>query len=71
MGKLKGFTLTELLVVISVIVLLMALLLPTLRRARSQIRATVCQANLKQWGMTMALYVEDHEGYLPRDMVGN
>ena len=62
----RGFTLIELLVVISVIALLLALLLPALQRARKQARAAVCQANLKQWGTTFALYAEDHEGRLPR-----
>lgn len=67
----RGFTLIELLVAISVVVLLMALLLPALQKARKQARAVVCQANLKQWAMTLALYAEEHEGHLPRDMVGH
>ena len=50
----RAFTLIELLVVISVIVLLMALLLPALSRARKQARAVACQGNLKQWGLRMA-----------------
>jgi len=43
----------------------MAILLPTLQRVRNQARAVVCQANLKQWGTTLALYVEDNRGRLP------
>ena len=62
---LTGFTLIELLVVISVIVLLMAILLPVLQKVRKQARAAVCQTNLKQWGTTLALYIEDSQGYLP------
>ena len=61
----KGFTLIELLVVIAVIALLMALLMPSLRRARNQARALVCQANLKQWGTTMAIYAENNDGKIP------
>jgi prepilin-type N-terminal cleavage/methylation domain-containing protein len=44
----KAFTLIELLVVISILVLLMAVLLPTLQRARNQARAAACQAKLRQ-----------------------
>ena len=66
MHKGKGFTLIELLVVISVIVLLMALLLPALRKAKNQARAAICQARLKQWAATLALYTEDNQGHFPR-----
>jgi prepilin-type N-terminal cleavage/methylation domain-containing protein/prepilin-type processing-associated H-X9-DG protein len=62
----RAFTLIELLVVIAVIALLMAILLPCLQRARRQARAVACQANLKQWAMTLSLYLEDHEGRFPR-----
>jgi prepilin-type N-terminal cleavage/methylation domain-containing protein/prepilin-type processing-associated H-X9-DG protein len=64
----KAFTLVELLVVISIVALLMALLIPSLQRARKQVRAVVCQANLKQWSTTIALYTEDNEGYLPKGL---
>ena len=61
----KAFTLIELLVVISIVVLLMAILLPVLQRVRNQGRAVVCQANLKQWGTTLNMYIEDNEGCFP------
>ena len=65
MSKGKGFTLIELLVAISIIAMLIALLMPALLRVRNQGRAVVCQANLKQWGAVMALYVDENEGRLP------
>ena len=64
--KKNAFTLIELLVVISVIVLLMALLLPALSRARRQARAVVCQGNLKQWGLRVAVGASDDDASLRR-----
>jgi len=60
-----AFTLIELLVVISIITLLMAILLPTLQRVRSQARAVVCQSNLRQWGVIFSMYTNDNDGKLP------
>ena len=55
----------ELLVVIAIIVLLLAILLPSLQRARNIARAVVCQSNLKQWGTTLNIYIEESDGKLP------
>jgi len=48
---IKGFTLIELLVVISIIALLMAILMPSLSRAREQARNISCRSNLKTLGL--------------------
>ncbi len=48
MNKQKGFTLVELLVVISIIALLMAILLPALARAREYAKRAVCSNQIKQ-----------------------
>ena len=58
----RGFTLIELLVVIAIIALLMAILVPTLRRVRNQGRGVVCQSNLKQWGTCMAAFINENDG---------
>ena len=55
-----GFTLVELLVVISIIALLVAILMPALNKARNQAKAAICQANLHHWALVFDLYVEDN-----------
>jgi len=65
MNRRKGFTLIELLVVIAIIALLMAILLPSLRRAKEQAKMVSCLANLKQWNLNFAMYVEENDGKFP------
>lgn len=60
--KKTGFTLIELLVVISIIALLLSILLPSLRKVKSQARSVVCLSNLKQWGVIWLLYTNDNNG---------
>ena len=52
----QGFTLVELLVVISILAVLMAILLPTLNSARRLARKSVCSNNLRQVGIALSTY---------------
>ncbi len=70
-ANLPGFTLIELLVVIAIIALLMALLVPTLSRVQKRAKAMVCQSHLRQWGMALTAYTEDHQGRLAATLSGN
>ena len=65
MGKRSGFTLIELLVVIAIIALLMAILMPSLNRAKKQAREITCQVNLKQWALIWQIYTDDNDGFFP------
>jgi prepilin-type N-terminal cleavage/methylation domain-containing protein/prepilin-type processing-associated H-X9-DG protein len=52
----RGFTLVELLVVITIIAMLMALLIPVVGRARESARRTTCMNNQTEIGKAMMLY---------------
>ncbi len=58
----KAFTLIELLVVISIIALLMAILLPSLKLVKEQAQTIMCLSNLRQVGTFFFLYTSDHGG---------
>lgn len=58
----QGFTLVELLVVISIIALLLAILMPSLQKAREGARSTVCKSQLKQFGIALITYAQDNKG---------
>jgi prepilin-type N-terminal cleavage/methylation domain-containing protein/prepilin-type processing-associated H-X9-DG protein len=62
----RGFTLTELLVVVAIIAVLLGLLLPALAYSRFRSKVTVCSNNYRQWGVAVALYAsDDGKGRLP------
>jgi prepilin-type N-terminal cleavage/methylation domain-containing protein/prepilin-type processing-associated H-X9-DG protein len=62
---LYGFTLVELLVVISIIALLLSILLPSLKLAKDRAKEVVCASQLKQWGVAFGCYANDHRGLWP------
>ena len=61
----RGFSLIELLVVISVIALLVSILLPFVARARRQAKVVAVNAELRQVGLALEMYMSEHEGKVP------
>lgn len=57
----------EVLIVISILLFLLAMLFPGLAKAREHARRVLCQNNLKQWGMALRFYRDDHSDYLPTE----
>ncbi|MCC6580203.1 MAG: DUF1559 domain-containing protein [Phycisphaeraceae bacterium] len=70
MVRKTAFTLIELLVVISIIALLLAILLPSLRQAREVARTVSCLAQVRQLGFAVASYEADHKGVVTTHQFG-
>ena len=67
MFRFKGrkFTLIELLVIVAIIAILMAVLLPSLQKARASGLKANCISNLKQWSLAFASYAGDNNDMVP------
>lgn len=60
-----GFTIIEMLVVISIIVLLISLLLPALGTARDAARSMSCLVRMRTFGQFTVIYTSDFDGWYP------
>jgi prepilin-type processing-associated H-X9-DG protein len=67
----QGFSLLELLVVFSTILVLVALLLPAMKGAMESARKARCASTMRQYGMAFRLYQTDHRGMYPDPWVNN
>jgi prepilin-type N-terminal cleavage/methylation domain-containing protein/prepilin-type processing-associated H-X9-DG protein len=62
----KGFTLIELLVVVAIIALLIAILIPSLGKAREMTKRTTCAANLRGVGQAFVVYAAQFNDSVPQ-----
>jgi prepilin-type N-terminal cleavage/methylation domain-containing protein/prepilin-type processing-associated H-X9-DG protein len=58
--RLDGFTLIELLVVVAIIALLIAILLPSLSKAREQTKRLACASNIRQLDVACTMHAQEH-----------
>ncbi len=65
-NKIIGFSLPELMVVISIIATLIAILLPIIGKARESSNRVACASNLRQIGLLMSEYSQVNRGNYPR-----
>lgn len=63
MVKKRGFTLVELVVVVAIIAMLVALLVPSLARARCRVKQVLCMSNMRGIGTALLIYVQNNEDY--------
>jgi len=64
-ARLSGFSLTEVMIVVAIMILLMGLLLPVLLKAKDSSQQTVCTSNLRQLHSAWSLYRSEFDEVYP------
>jgi len=63
--KNEAFTLTELLLVMSIVTVLFSMAFPAFKNIREASRSSMCLSNIRQLGMGLMAYAGDNSGFLP------
>jgi len=63
--NIQGFTLIELLVVIAIIAVLLAIIMPAMRRIKESAKQTICKSNLRNIGLAVFMYLDDNDRKFP------
>ena len=61
----SGFSLIEMLFVVAVIMILAGLMFPIAGSVRARAQRAGCLNNLRQWGLALNLYLDEHRGVYP------
>jgi prepilin-type N-terminal cleavage/methylation domain-containing protein/prepilin-type processing-associated H-X9-DG protein len=62
--QIKGFTLVELLIVVAIIALLIAILLPSLNKARAAAEQIACLSYMKNWHLANKMYASNYNDFI-------
>lgn len=61
----RGFTLVDVLVTLGVVSALIAIMFPALDSVRSTSRRVACASGMRQIGLAIQMYADDHNGFIP------
>ena len=67
MRYIKAFSILQLVVVIAIVTVLAAIVIPVVSMARGTASQVACLGNLRQVGMAMGAYADEHRGLLPAE----
>jgi type II secretory pathway pseudopilin PulG len=70
-GRLRAFTLLELMVILTITVLLVALLIPATIKSKAKSQRIKCVSNLKLVGLSIRIFSTDHKDRFPWDVQTN
>ena len=66
-NRLRGLSMIDLMVSIAVIAVLVSLISPALAHIRTAANQVVCASNLRQVGLCLSMYQDDHGSMLPQE----